>query len=326
MLWAILCSSPHTQKLCSSLDHFMQLSVYLTMQLPEIVQLSVCSWPLTATKLCSRPPTSLCSCPKLCSNGPGLCSCPAHCAVAHPVNCIILPNYAVKMDQWVSNIHWARKEEDSDRNGCCLCPQAPGTYPLRIRRLSCVSCSKHNKTRSFQDHHILPKWNIPWKAVIVACSPFRTSTPSQSEIFSQNCYCGLLVWSFLSGPAHPPKVKYSLKTVIVACSVYGCISFRISTPSQSEIFSLKTVIVACSLCSYVCIGLQDQHTLPKWNILSQNCYCGLFCVFAFQDQHTLPKWNILSKLLLWLARMEFPFRPFTPSQRETRSTSLYVKY
>ena len=40
--------------------------------------------------------------------------------------------------------------------------------------------------------------------------------------------------SFLSGPTHPPKVKYSLKAV----------------------------------CSYG-VSFQDQHTLPKWNILSE---------------------------------------------------------
>ena len=97
-------------------------------------------------------------------------------------------------------------------------------------------------------------------AVIVACSVylhFRTSTPSQREIFSQSCYCGLLVWSFLSGPAHPPKKKYSLKAVIVACSVY--LHFRTSTHSQSEIFY---VIVACSLCLCV-LAFSDQHILPK---------------------------------------------------------------
>ena len=48
------------------------------------------------------------------------------------------------------------------------------------------------------------------KAVIVACSmywPFRTSTPSQSEIF---CLKAVIVAIGLSGPAHPPKVKYSV--------------------------------------------------------------------------------------------------------------------
>ena len=112
--------------------------------------------------------------------------------------------------------------------------------------------------------------------------------------------------------------------------------FKTSTHSQSEIFSLKAVIVACSLCSYT-VAFQDQHTLPKRNILSHSCYCGLLCVFAFQDQHTLPKRNILShscycgllcvfvkyslsQLLLWLALC---FRTSTPSQREIFSQSCY---
>ena len=58
--------------------------------------------------------------------------------------------------------------------------------------------------------------------------PFRTSTPSQSEIFC-------------------------LKAVIVACSMYW--PFRTSTPSQSEIFCLKAVIVA--------IGLSEPAHPPK---------------------------------------------------------------
>ena len=55
--------------------------------------------------------------------------------------------------------------------------------------------------------------------------------------------------------------------------------------ATGKFLSFQAVIVACSYT----VTFQDQHTLPKRNILSQSCYCGLFCVFAFQDQHTLPK-------------------------------------
>ena len=160
--------------------------------------------------------------------------------------------------------------------------------------------------------HTLPKWNILWKAVIVAYSVYwhtlpkwnilYIGTPSQSEIFSEK----LLLFCIL---AHPPKVK--------SCSVYWhtlpkwnillpklllYLVLYIGTPSQSEIFSSqscycilfcilahppkvkysppKAVIVACSV---------YWHTLPKWNILwgtpSQSeifssCYCSLFCILA----------------------------------------------
>ena len=130
-----------------------------------------------------------------------------------------------------------------------------------------VACSLCSYTVAFQDQHTLPKRN---------------------SLFSQSCYCGLLIWSFLSGPAHPLKEKYSLKAVIVACSVY--LHFRTSTPSQSEIFY---VIVACSLCSCVLAFLRPTHT-PK------------------------VKYS-LSKLLLWLAlsaRIQWPFRTSTASQSE----------
>ena len=156
--------------------------------------------------------------------------------------------------------------------------------------------------------------------------PFRTSTPSQREIFSvtavivacslcscvfafqdqhtlpkrnilcHSCYCGLLsllVYSGLSGPAHPPKEKYSLSQLLLwlALSAHVYWPFKTSTLSQREIFSLTAVIVACSLCSYT-VAFQDQHTLPKRNILSHSCYCGLLsllmCIGLSRPAHT-PK-------------------------------------
>ena len=132
--------------------------------------------------------------------------------------------------------------------------------------------------------------------------PFRTSTPSQSEIFSLKAVivaCSLCSYTVaFQDPAHPPKEKYSLSQLLLWLALSARIQWpsRTSTPSQREIFSLTAVIVACSLCSYT-VALQDQHTLPKRNILSHSCYCGLLSLLvflAFQDQHTLPKRNILS--------------------------------
>ena len=134
----------------------------------------------------------------------------------------------------------------------------------------------------FQDQHTLPKWNILWQLLLWFVHmefPFRTSTPPQNEIFSQSCYCGLFVWSFLSGPAHPLKVKYSLKAVIVACSLcsYSGLSGPVHPPKGK--YSLKAVIVACCLCSNI-LPFQDQHTLPKRNIFS-SCYCGLLSFLIY---------------------------------------------
>ena len=93
---------------------------------------------------------------------------------------------------------------------------------------SCYCCLFY--VLAFQDQHTLPKWNILWKAVIVACSmywPFRTSTPSQSEIF---CLKALIV-----------DLREYFK---LSQSCYCCYwPFRTSTPSQSEIFCLKALIV-----------------------------------------------------------------------------------
>ena len=69
-------------------------------------------------------------------------------------------------------------------------------------------------------------------------------------------------------------------------------------------FSLKAVIVACSLCSYT-VAFQDQHTLPKRNILSHSCYCGLLSLLVYSGlsgpAHPPKEKYSLSKLLLWLA-------------------------
>ena len=176
--------------------------------------------------------------------------------------------------------------------------------------------------------------------------PFRTSTPSQREIFSltavivacsygvsfqdqhtlpkrnilsHSCYCGLLsllVYSFLSGPAHPPKEKYSLSQLLLWL-VRMEFPFRTSTPSQREIFSLTAVIVACSLCSYT-VSFQDQHTLPKRNILSHSCYCGLF-VWSFLSGPAHPpkeKYSLSQLLLLYftLGGCAGPERPLYTSR------------
>ena len=126
--------------------------------------------------------------------------------------------------------------------------------------------------------------------------------------------------------------------------------FKTSTHSQSEIFSLKAVIVACSLCSYT-VAFQDQHTLPKRNILSHSCYCGLLsllvciglsrpaqppkvkysslcycslfsllvCIGLLRPAHPPKEKYSLSQLLLWLAlsaHVYWPFKTSTASQSE----------
>ena len=97
--------------------------------------------------------------------------------------------------------------------------------------------------------------------------PARTSTPSQSEIFSQSYFCRecrkMLLWLALSAL----KAIFVVSVERCYCgflSLLVCVYWpaRTSTPSQSEIFS-QAVIVACSLCSYVCIGLPGPAHPPK---------------------------------------------------------------
>ena len=89
-----------------------------------------------------------------------------------------------------------------------------------------------------------------------------------------------------------------------------CLFIFLWTSSIVQVFDYLAIDI------FLTINLfEDQHTLPKWNILSQSCYCCLFYVLAFQDQHTLPKWNILSQSCYCCY---WPFRTSTPSQSELR--------
>ena len=101
--------------------------------------------------------------------------------------------------------------------------------------------------------------------------------------------------------------------------------FKTSTHSQSEIFSLKAVIVACSLCSYT-VAFQDQHTLPKRNILSHSCYCGLLSLLVYSGlsgpAHP-PKEKYSLKAVIVACSVYLRFRTSTPCQREIFSQSCY---
>ena len=97
-----------------------------------------------------------------------------------------------------------------------------------------------------------------------------------------------------------------VKIDINMCEPHYVYLFFLWTSSIVQVFDYLAIDI------FLTINLfEDQHTLPKWNILSQSCYCCLFYVLAFQDQHTLPKWNILSQSCYCCY---WPFRTSTPSQ------------
>ena len=99
-----------------------------------------------------------------------------------------------------------------------------------------------------------------------------------------------------------------IKIDINMCEPHYVYLFFLWTSSIVQVFDYLAIDI------FLTINLfEDQHTLPKWNILSQSCYCCLFYVLAFQDQHTLPKWNILSQSCYCCY---WPFRTSTPSQSE----------
>ena len=99
-----------------------------------------------------------------------------------------------------------------------------------------------------------------------------------------------------------------VKIDINMCEPHYVYLFFLWTSSIVQVFDYLAIDI------FLTINLfEDQHTLPKWNILSQSCYCCLFYVLAFQDQHTLPKWNILPQSCYCCY---WPFRTSTPSQSE----------
>ena len=155
----------------------------------------------------------------------------------------------------------------------------------------------------------------------------------------------------LPGPAHPPKVKYSLKLLlwlalsarmcVLACqdqytlpkwnilsscycgllSLLVCVYWpsRTSTPSQSEIFSQS--YFCCLLSLLVCVYWPSRTSTPSQSeIFSQICYCGLFYVFAFQDQHTLPKWSYLYIFMVFIAHV------VSVKRSKTAYNSLHIEY
>ena len=134
-----------------------------------------------------------------------------------------------------------------------------------------------------------------------------TSTPSQSEIFSESysvaCSLCSQVLAFQYENSLP---KSNIFSRLFCClfSLLICIYWPFSTTtSQSEILFSK-LFFACSLCSYVCIGLSRQLHPPKVKYSLKSCYCSaywpfktktpsqsaifsekllLFCILAFQN-------------------------------------------
>ena len=117
-----------------------------------------------------------------------------------------------------------------------------------------------------------------------------TSTPSQSEIFSESYSVACSLCSHVLAFQYEnslPKSNIFSRLFCCLFSLLICIYWPFSTTtSQSEILFSK-LFFACSLCSYVCIGLSRQLAPSQSEILSEKLL--LFCVLAFRDQNTLPK-------------------------------------
>ena len=61
----------------------------------------------------------------------------------------------------------------------------------------------------------------------------------------------------------------------------------------------QAVIVACSLCSYT-VAFQDQHTIPKRNILSHSCYCGLLSLLIYSGLSG-PAHHPRNEVVVWFS-------------------------
>ena len=141
-------------------------------------------------------------------------------------------------------------------------------------------------------------------AVIVACSlcsyePFRTTTPSQSEIFLQSCYCNWLSLPIQAFEDHNTLPKWN---IFRSCycnwlSLSICIGLLgPRTPSQSEIFFKNPYCSLFSLLS-ACLSLSWPQHPPKVKyslLLETPSQSEIFSVTV----NTLPKWNIFSKAVI----------------------------
>ena len=106
--------------------------------------------------------------------------------------------------------------------------------------------------------------------------PFRTTTPSQSEIFS-------VIVALLSVLAFQDQTPSQSKIFFVIVAWLCVLAFQDQTPSQSEIFS--ELAPACSnlLISQCPLGNIFAQHLPKWNIF---CYCSFIVLCIGLSGHS----------------------------------------
>ena len=75
-----------------------------------------------------------------------------------------------------------------------------------------------------------------------------------------------------------------------------------------QIYTMQKLFLWLVLSTHVYVlASQDQHTLPKQNILFQSCYYGLFiylCIGILGPEHPPKVKYSLSKLLLWLVHID----------------------
>ena len=81
---------------------------------------------------------------------------------------------------------------------------------------------------------------------------------TNSEIFCEKLLLLLVLCIGLSGPAHPPKVKYSVSKLLLLLVL--CIGLSGPAHPPKVKYSVSKLLL-------LLLAFQDQHTLPKWNIL-----------------------------------------------------------
>ena len=110
--------------------------------------------------------------------------------------------------------------------------------------------------------------------------PFRTTTPSQREIFPEK----LLLWLvLLSGPAHPPKEKYSLSKLLLWLALCICLPGPAHPPKVK--YSLSKLLLWLVLC--ICISGPAHPPKVKYSVKAVIVACSYGV--SFQALHTLPK-------------------------------------
>ena len=181
----------------------------------------------------------------------------------------------------------------------CLCVHPPAEFPCQWPFLSFICWWWQGSDLALWqfDSLTFPSSGVPAASSCLGNAGFRLCRPASVRL-----------WIFLSAPQFPcgrtlPKVVCHLIFLVVFSASFSSIHSSIHSGRAacvpSEISSDMVTV-----CSYL-LDFEDQHTLPKWNILSQSCYCCLFVICSGLSGPAHPPTPSQSKIKRYTKHLHF---------------------